>query len=142
MNDDELMSGVRDAFEVLDPVRRTCWRRPARSIIWRTRAATLAELAHDRVARTAAGVRGVAGRTLTFTCPGRAVEIEVAERGRHREITGRLVPSSAAVVQVRHRDLPPDGITARASKPGCSASRACRRGWSAWCSGWRTAPRS
>jgi hypothetical protein len=118
VNDDELMSGVRDAFEVLDPVPADVLAAARASIIWRARAATLAELAHDRTGRAPAGVRGAVDRTLTFTCPGRAVEIEVAERGRHREITGRLVPSSAAVVQVRHRDLPPDGITARAEPAG------------------------
>ncbi|CNE37973.1 Uncharacterised protein [Mycobacterium tuberculosis] len=118
MNDDELMSGVRDVFEVLDPVPADVLAAARASIAWRTPSAELAELAHDRAGRTAAGVRGAAGRTLTFACPGREVEIEVAEHGREREITGRLVPSSPAVVQVRHRDLPPDGITARAEPAG------------------------
>lgn len=118
MNDDELMSGVRDAFEALDPVPADVLAAARASIAWRTPSAELAELAHDRAVRAAAGVRGAAGRTLTFACPGRAVEIEVAEHGREREITGRLVPSAAAVVQVRHRDLPPDGITAHAEPAG------------------------
>ncbi|MFA1543979.1 hypothetical protein [Actinomadura monticuli] len=118
MNDDELMSGVRDAFEILDPVPAEVLAAARASIVWRTPSATLAELAHDRPGRAAAGVRGAAGRTLTFACPGSTVEIEVAERGREREITGRLVPSAAAVVEVRHRDLPPDGITARAEPAG------------------------
>ena len=123
MNDDELMSGVRDAFELLDPVPADVLAAARASIAWRTPSAALAELAHDRPARAAAGVRGAADRPLTFACPGsaaevEAVEIEVAERGRHREITGRLVPSAAAVVQVRHRDLPPGGLTAHAEPAG------------------------
>ncbi|MFB4311807.1 hypothetical protein [Actinomadura sp. GTD37] len=121
MNDDELMSGVREAFETLDPVPADVLAAARASIAWRAPHATLAELAHERPGRTAAGVRGAAARTLTFACPGsgiETVEIEVAEHGRHREITGRLVPSSPALVEVRHRDLPPDGITARAEPAG------------------------
>jgi hypothetical protein len=118
VNDDELMSGVRDAFEILDPVPADVLAAARASIAWRTPSAALAELTRDRTGRAAAGVRGAAGRTLTFACPGSTVEIEVAEHGRHREITGRLVPSSAADVQVRHRDLPPGGITARAEPAG------------------------
>ncbi|MFA1545759.1 hypothetical protein [Actinomadura chokoriensis] len=118
MNDDELMSGVRDAFEILDPVPPHVLAAARASIAWRTASATLAELEHDRPVRAAAGVRGAAGRTLTFTCPGSTVEIEIAEDGRHREITGRLVPPRAAVVEVRHRDLPPDGVTAHAEAAG------------------------
>ncbi|WP_067807261.1 hypothetical protein [Actinomadura formosensis] len=118
MNDDELISGVRDAFEILDPVPPDVLAAARASIAWRTPSATLAELSHDRAGRTAAGVRGGTGRTLTFTCPGSTVEIEVAEQGRHREITGRLVPAAAAVVEVRHRDLPPDGLTSRAGPAG------------------------
>ncbi|GAA4306419.1 hypothetical protein GCM10023178_73370 [Actinomadura luteofluorescens] len=46
------------------------------------------------------------------------VEIEVTPDGRLREIHGRLVPSAAALVEVRHRDLPPGGITARTEPAG------------------------
>ena len=118
MNDDELMAGVRRAFEALDPVPQDVLAAARASIAWRTPSATLAELSHDRGGRAAAGVRGGTRRVLTFTCPGSTVEIEVSEHGRDREITGRLVPSSSGVVQVRHRDLPPDGVTARAESAG------------------------
>lgn len=118
MNDDELMSGIRDAFEVLDPVPPDVLAAARASIAWRLPAAALAELAHDRAGRTPAGVRGGAGRTLTFTCPRREVEIEVAEHGREREITGRLVPSAPALIEVRHRDLPPEGVSARTEPAG------------------------
>ncbi|WP_433463000.1 hypothetical protein [Spirillospora sp. CA-128828] len=118
MNDDELMAEVRDAFGVLDPVPENVLAAARASIAWRAPAATLAELTHDRAGRPAAGVRGGAARTLTFTCPGSTVEIEVSPDGRHREITGRLVPSAAALVQVRHRDLPEGGVTARAEPAG------------------------
>ncbi|MEU8802625.1 hypothetical protein [Spirillospora sp. NPDC048819] len=118
MNDDELMAGVRHAFEVLDPLPESVLAAARTSIAWRTPAATLAEPAQDRAVRTAAGVRGGTGRVLTFTCPGSTVEIEVSEHGRDREITGRLVPSSSGLVQVRHRDLPLDAITTRAESAG------------------------
>jgi hypothetical protein len=118
VNDDELMAQIRSAFEVLDPVPADVMAAARASIAWRVPSAALAELSHDRGVRAPAGVRGAAGRTLTFTCPGREVEIEVAPDGRHREITGRLVPSAAALVQVRHPELPPEGITARAEPAG------------------------
>ncbi|XRQ13326.1 hypothetical protein ACN3XK_21315 [Actinomadura welshii] len=118
MNDDELMAGVRRAFEVLDPVPEDVVAAARASIAWRAPSATLAELAQDRGARAVAGVRGGAGRVLTFTSSGVTVEIEVSEDGRERELNGRLVPSSSGVVQVRHRDLPPDGLTARAESAG------------------------
>lgn len=118
MNDEELMARVRDVFEVLDPVPESVLAAARASIAWRAPSATLASLAHDRAGRAAAGVRGGTGRVLTFTCPGSTVEIEVSATGRDREITGRLLPSGPALVQVRHPDLPPDGITARAEPAG------------------------
>ncbi|SFQ09989.1 hypothetical protein K8Z49_14190 [Actinomadura madurae] len=118
MNDDELMAQVRDAFEILDPVPADVLAAARASIAWRTPSAALAELALDRGGRAAAGVRGGAGRTLTFACPDRTVEIEVTRDGRHREITGRLVPPAAALVQVRHRDLTAGALTARAEPGG------------------------
>ncbi|TDB94589.1 hypothetical protein [Actinomadura sp. 7K534] len=118
MNDDELMAGVRHAFDALDPLPEGVLAAARASIAWRTPAATLAEPVQDRGARAAAGVRGGPGRVLTFACPGTTVEIEVAEFGRDRELTGRLVPPSSGAVQVRHRDLPPDGIEVRAEAAG------------------------
>lgn len=118
MNDDELMEGVRGAFELLDPVPEGVLAAARASIASRVRAAALAELAHDRAGRTPAGVRGTPVRTLTFAWTAGSVEIEVTEHGADREITGRLVPSAAADVRVRHRDLPPDGIAARAEPAG------------------------
>ncbi|GAA4378967.1 hypothetical protein GCM10023088_40700 [Actinomadura verrucosospora] len=117
MNDDELMAGVRATFQILDPVPAAVLAAARASIAWRAPAARLAELEHDLGGR-AAGVRGGPARTLTFTCPDAAVEIEVAPDGRFREIHGRLVPPAAALVEVRHRDLPPGGITARTEPAG------------------------
>jgi hypothetical protein len=118
VNDDELMAEVRDAFEILDPVPAGVLAAARASIAWRTPSATLAELTLDRGGHVAAGIRGGGGRTLTFACPASTVEIEVVREGRHREITGRLLPSAAALVQVRHRDLPADRITTRAGRAG------------------------
>ncbi|MFC4052267.1 hypothetical protein ACFOY4_21500 [Actinomadura syzygii] len=120
MNDDELMAGVRGAFETLDPVPDEVLAAARAAFALRVPSATLAELSHDRAGQTAAGVRGTAGRVLTFACPDGTVEVEVevAAHGRDRELTGRLVPPSAALVRVRHLELPPDGITARAESAG------------------------
>ncbi|WUI01885.1 hypothetical protein OHR68_08760 [Spirillospora sp. NBC_00431] len=119
MNDDELLAAVRDAFDAVDPVPEDVLAAARASIAWRAAGAMLAELARDRGGRAAAeGVRGAAGRVLTFTWPGGEVEIDVAEHGRDRELTGRLVPAAAALVQVRHQDLPPPGITARTEAAG------------------------
>lgn len=118
MNDDELMAGIRSAFEVLDPVPAEVLAAARAAIAWRTPSALLAEPVQERAARPAAGVRGGAARVLTFACAAATVEIEVWEHGPEREITGRLVPASPGTVRVRHRDLPPDGVTARAETAG------------------------
>jgi hypothetical protein len=113
VNDEELMAGARAAFDVLDPVPEGVLAAARSALAWRTPAAVLAELRQDGAARPAAGVRGGTGRSLTFTCPRSAaesaesaVEIEVTGDGRHRELTGRLVPPVSAEIVVRHRDLP------------------------------------
>jgi hypothetical protein len=118
VNDDELMAGVRAAFDALDPVPDEVLAAARAAIVWRAPAATLAELKRDRAARAVPGVRGTAGRVLTFTCPIGSVEIEVSTNGRDRELTGRLVPSVPALVEVRHRDVPPEALTARAEPAG------------------------
>ncbi|GAA4242701.1 hypothetical protein GCM10022254_76690 [Actinomadura meridiana] len=118
MNDDELIAGVRAAFDALDPVPGEVLAAARAAIAWKAPSATLAELKRDRAARAAAGVRGPAARVLTFACPGGSVEVEVSTNGRDRELTGRLVPSVPALVEVRHRDVPPDGITVRAEPAG------------------------
>ncbi|WP_051300062.1 hypothetical protein [Actinomadura rifamycini] len=108
MNDDELMAGVRDAFTVLDPVPGDVLAAGRAALAWRLPGAALAALARDGAAGAARGTRGGPVRALTFACPDATVEVEVAEAGRFRELTGRIVPAAAASVAVRHRDLPPD----------------------------------
>ncbi|MFB4301984.1 hypothetical protein [Actinomadura sp. NTSP31] len=118
MNDEELMAGTRAAFDALDPVPEGVLAAARSALGWRTPSAALAELREDLGGRPAAGVRGAAGRSLTFACPGSTVEIEVAGDGRHREITGRLVPPAAADIVVRHPGLPPDRPVARTGATG------------------------
>ena len=117
MNDDELMAGIRETFEILDPVPPAVLAAARASIAWRAPSARLAELAHDQDGQPA-GVRGGRTRTLTFTCPAATVEIEVSPDGRYREVHGRLDPAAPALVEVRHRDLPPGGATARTDPAG------------------------
>ncbi|WP_173095467.1 hypothetical protein [Actinomadura verrucosospora] len=118
MNDEELMAGARAAFDALDPVPEGVLAAARSALAWRTPSAALAELRHDRGARPAAGVRGGTGRSLAFGCPGASVEIEVAGDGRHREITGRLVPPVDAEIVVRHRALPAGAPAVRTGPSG------------------------
>ncbi|TDD85772.1 hypothetical protein [Actinomadura rubrisoli] len=118
MNDDDLMAGVRAAFDLIDPVPETVVSAGRSAIGWRMPSARLAGLAADQPERVVDGVRGGPDRSLVFTLPGLSVEIEVAGTGRDREVTGRIVPSCPAAVHVRHRDLAPDGLTTRADSTG------------------------
>ncbi|KAB2371171.1 hypothetical protein [Actinomadura montaniterrae] len=123
MNDEELMAGARAAFDALDPVPEGVLAAARSALAWRTPAAALAELRHDGAVRPAAGVRGGTGRSLTFGCAAgpavaAAVEIEVTGEGRHREITGRLVPPASAEIVVRHRDLPAGRAAGRTGPTG------------------------
>lgn len=117
MNDDDLMSRVRAAFEVLDPVPDDVLAAGRSALAWRMPSAALAELARDRAGH-AGGVRGGTGRALTFACPGLTVEIEVSASGPGHEITGRLVPAAPAAVEVRHAGLAAGELTARAEDAG------------------------
>lgn len=117
MNDEELMAGARAAFDVLDPVPEGVLAAARSALAWRTPAAELAELRRDGAVRPAAGVRGGSGRSLAFGCPRSAVEIEVTGDGRHREITGRLVPPASAEIVVRHGG-DPAGRPAGRTGPG------------------------
>ena len=103
---------------MLDPVPYSVLSAGRSAIRWRMPSAVLAELSGDQTRPMAAGIRGRTARTLTFTCPGLTLEVEVAGTGRHREITGRLVPSAPALIEVRHPDLAPGELTARAESGG------------------------
>ncbi|QXJ20790.1 hypothetical protein AGRA3207_001563 [Actinomadura graeca] len=118
MNEDDLLAHVRAAFEMLDPVPRSVLSAGRAAIGWRLPSAALAGLTGDRDGPVAAGVRGGTARTLTFTCPGLTLEVEVTGAGRDREVSGRLVPPAPALVEVRHPDVPPGGLTARAGPGG------------------------
>ncbi|MFV2176841.1 carboxypeptidase-like regulatory domain-containing protein [Actinomadura sp. LOL_016] len=118
MNDDELMSGVRDAFAALDPVPGDVLAAGRAALSWRLPAAALAELSLERGGGAARGTRGRAPRTLAFTCPDATIELEVSGAGRSREISGRVVPAAGATVAVRHRDLPPDRVGVRVEPGG------------------------
>ncbi|WP_433247550.1 hypothetical protein [Actinomadura nitritigenes] len=118
MNDEELMAGARAAFDVLDPVPEGVLAAARSALAWRTPAAALAELHRDGAVRPAAGLRGGTGRSLTFACPRSAVEIEVTGDGRHREITGRLVPPASAEIVVRHGGLPAGRAAGRTGPAG------------------------
>ncbi|WP_131764150.1 hypothetical protein [Actinomadura fibrosa] len=55
---------------------------------------------------------------LTFARGGLTVEVEVAGTGREREITGRLVPPSPVIVEVRHAEVAAGGAVGRTDGSG------------------------
>ncbi|WP_067458592.1 hypothetical protein [Actinomadura macra] len=118
MNEDDLLAQVRAAFEAFDPIPESVLSAGRSAIGWRVPSAVLAGLAADRTGPVEAGVRGGTSRALTFTCPGLRLEVEVTGAGRHREVTGRLDPPAPALVEVRHPDVTPGGLTARAESDG------------------------
>lgn len=99
MTDEELMTEVRAAFAVLDPVPEAVLSAAREALSWRNPNAALLELVAD--ARAAAGARGTS-RLLSFGGADLAVDIEVSAEGTARELVGRLSPPAPAHVRVRH----------------------------------------
>jgi len=98
---DPLLAELRSVVERADPIPDAVILAAKASFTWRTVDAELAELVSDSLL-SAAGVRSGAGaRLLTFEGPGVEVEVEVADTGRTRRLTGQLVPVRAAAIVVR-----------------------------------------
>ncbi|MGH8889357.1 MAG: hypothetical protein ACRDV3_06290 [Acidothermaceae bacterium] len=95
-----LLAELRNMLDEADPVPDAVLASAKASFVWRTIDAELAELTADSV--NAAGIRAAgAARLLTFEAPGVEVEVEVADLGPTRRLTGQLVPPGPASVTVR-----------------------------------------
>ena len=100
-NSDPTFATLRSVIDRADPVPSTVIDAARAAYTWRTIDAELAELTADS-ALAAAGVRSSsAPRLLTFEGDGVEVEVEVAETGATRRLSGQLVPVGPAQVSVR-----------------------------------------
>jgi hypothetical protein len=98
---DPLVAELRNVIEQADPIPEAVLAAAKASFVWHTIDAELAELVTDSLL-TAASIRtGSAARLLTFEGPGVEVEVEVADTGATRRLTGQLVPVTSATVIVR-----------------------------------------
>ncbi len=98
---DPMFATLRDVIDRTDPVPQTVVAAARAAYTWRTIDAELAELTADSAMATA-GVRSTsAPRLLTFEGAGVEVEVEVAQTGSTRHLSGQLVPMGTAQVTVR-----------------------------------------
>ncbi|MFC5750209.1 hypothetical protein [Actinomadura rugatobispora] len=117
---DELLARIRATFQAIDPVPGEVLAAARSALAWRVPGAMLAENSGDAPSAAGPGVRagGDGTRSLTFTAPGLAIELEIGGTGRTREIVGRVAPPVAARVRVRHLALVPEQPTAEADRAG------------------------
>jgi hypothetical protein len=104
--EDPLLTALRSVVSDADPVPASVVEAARAAYVWRTIDAELAELTADSAMSTAAmstaGVRSSsAPRLLTFEGAGVEVEVEVAQTGSTRRLSGQLVPVGPARVTVR-----------------------------------------
>jgi hypothetical protein len=98
---DPTFATLRSVVDRADPVPSTVIDAARAAYTWRSVDAELAELTTDS-AMAAAGVRSsFAPRLLTFEGAGVEVEVEVAQTGSTRRLSGQLVPVGPAQVTVR-----------------------------------------
>jgi hypothetical protein len=98
---DPTFATLRSVIGRADPVPPAVVEAARAAYTWRTIDAELAELTADS-AMAAAGVRSTsAPRLLTFEGAGVEVEVEVAQAGSTRHLSGQLVPVGPAQVTVR-----------------------------------------
>ena len=100
-----LLAELRNMIDRVDPLPPDVLAAAKASFVWRTIDAELAELAADSLDDGLVGVRANgAARLLTFEAPGVEVEVEVADVGQTRRLTGQLVPPSAASITLQRAD--------------------------------------
>jgi hypothetical protein len=98
---DPMFTTLRNVIDRADPVPQAVVEAARAAYTWRTIDAELAELTADS-ALAAAGVRSSsAPRLLTFEGNGVEIEVEVAQTGSTRRLSGQLVPVGPAQVTVR-----------------------------------------
>jgi hypothetical protein len=98
---DPMFATLRNVIDHADPVPQAVVEAARAAYTWRTIDAELAELTADSAMATA-GVRSTsAPRLLTFEGAGLEVEVEVAQTGSTRHLSGQLVPMGPAHITVR-----------------------------------------
>jgi len=98
---DPMFATLRNVIERADPVPQAVVDAARAAYTWRTIDAELAELTADSAMATS-GVRSTsAPRLLTFEGVGVEVEVEVAQTGSTRHLSGQLVPLGPAQITVR-----------------------------------------
>ncbi|HEY0870717.1 MAG TPA: hypothetical protein VGD55_09995 [Acidothermaceae bacterium] len=98
---DPLLTSLFNVVTNVDPVPASVVEAARAAFIWRTIDAELAELTADSAMATAGVRSSSAPRLLTFEGAGVEVEVEVAQTGSTRRLTGQLVPVGPARVTVR-----------------------------------------
>ena len=96
-----LLRELRDVVDKADPIPGHVLAAAKAAFSWRTIDAELAELVNDSLVAGAAVRATDAARLLTFEGPDVEVEVEVAETGATRRLTGQLVPAGGAQLTVR-----------------------------------------
>jgi hypothetical protein len=99
--EDPLLTALRSVVSNADPVPPSVVEAARAAYVWRTIDAELAELTADSAMLTAGVRSSSAPRLLTFEGPGVEVEVEVAQTGSTRRLSGQLVPVGPAQVTVR-----------------------------------------
>jgi hypothetical protein len=125
--DDALLAQLRSALTRIDPVPDPVLEAARAAVEFRDLDAQLAELLRDTADEEPelAGVRGVVGRLLTFGLGDRYVELEVANEGDQRTITGYVVPASAGELIAESSGAP---VNARLDDQGRFHLSGLRRG--------------
>jgi hypothetical protein len=98
---DPMVATLRNVIDRADPVPQAVVEAARAAYTWRTIDAELAELTADSALATAGVRSSSAPRLLTFEGDGVEVEVEVAQTGSTRRLSGQLVPVGPAQVTVR-----------------------------------------
>jgi hypothetical protein len=98
---DPMFATLRSVIDRADPVPAAVVDAARAAYTWRTIDAELAELTADSAMATASVRSSSAPRLLTFEGAGVEVEVEVAQTGSTRHLSGQLVPIGPAQITVR-----------------------------------------
>lgn len=102
--DEQLIAELREHFVRTDPVPDAVLAAAHAAFEVRDLDAKLADLLRDSAVedKELAGVRGIGQRLLTFGRGDRFLEVDVAEHGDDRELTGYVVPAEPGQLRVEH----------------------------------------
>jgi hypothetical protein len=98
---DPMFATLHSVINRADPVPAAVIEAARAAYTWRTIDAELAELTADSTMATAGVRSSSAPRLLTFEGAGVEVEVEVAQTGSTRHLSGQLVPVGRAQITVR-----------------------------------------